>query len=89
MTGSLPALVAAAAVFFVAGHFVLSSPIVRDGIVGRLGEKPFRALHGVVDLAALAWLILAYTSAPYVALWPPAMCPWWLCRWSPFCWSAV
>ncbi|MFP6741154.1 MAG: NnrU family protein [Alphaproteobacteria bacterium] len=72
MTGSLPALVAAA-VFFVASHFVLSSPIVRDGIVGRLGEKPFRALHGVVDLAAPAWLILAYTSAPYVALWPPVM----------------
>jgi uncharacterized membrane protein len=72
MTGSLPALVAAA-VFFVASHFTLSHPLLRDAIVGGLGEKPFRALHGVVDLAALAWLILAYTSAPYVELWPPVM----------------
>ena len=72
MTGSVPALVAAA-VFFVAIHFTLSHPALRGAIVGRLEEKPFRALQGVVDLAALAWLILAYTSAPYVALWPTVM----------------
>ena len=72
MTGSLPALVAAA-VFFVVSHFTLSHPALRDAIVGGIGEKPFRALHGVVDLTALAWLILAYASAPYVELWPPVM----------------
>ncbi len=72
MTGSLPALVAAA-VFFVASHFTLSHTLLRGAIVGSLGEKPFRALHGVVDLAALAWLILAYASAPYLELWPPVM----------------
>ena len=72
MTGNLPALFVAA-VFFVASHFTLSHPALRDAIVGRLGEKPFRVLHGVVDLAALAWLILTYTSAPYMELWPPVM----------------
>ena len=65
MTGSLPAL-AAAAVFFVASHFGLSHATIRGAMVGRLGEKPFRAIHGVIDLAALAWLVLAYNSAPYV-----------------------
>ena len=53
MTGSLPAL-AAAAVFFVASHFGLSHATIRGAMVGRLGEKPFRAIHGVIDLAALA-----------------------------------
>lgn len=52
MTGSVPVQVAAA-VFFVAFHFTLSHPALRDAVVRRLGEKPFRALHGVVDLAAL------------------------------------
>ena len=72
MTGGLAAL-AAAAVFLVASHFVLSHDAIRGAIVGCMGEKLFRAFHGVIDLAALAWLILAYTSAPYVELWPPVM----------------
>ena len=61
-----------AAFFFVASHFVLSYPPLREGLVARFGEKAFRGIHGVIALAALAWLIKAYGAAPYVELWPIA-----------------
>ena len=71
MTGSL-AHVFIAAFAFVAGHFVLSHPPLRGVLVARLGEKAFRAVHGVVALATLMWMIKAYGAAPYVELWPTA-----------------
>lgn len=61
-----------AAVFFIASHFALSHPRVRALLVSRLGEKAFRAVHGVVALGALVWLVKAYGAAPYWELWPAA-----------------
>ena len=77
-TGSLAAL-AAAALFFVASHLALSHPALRNVLVERIGETGFRALHGVVALAALVWLVLAYRTAPFVELWPA----WAWTRWVP------
>ena len=71
MTGSLTSL-AIAAVFFVAGHIVLSHPPVRGVLVSRLGEKAFRALYGAVALGAMVWLVKAYGAAPYWEIWPTA-----------------
>lgn len=71
MTGTL-AVLFVAALFFVASHFVLSHPPVRGGLVARLGEKAFRAIHGITALAAIVWLVKAYGAAPYVELWPAA-----------------
>ncbi len=71
MTGTLVALLAAA-LFFVASHLVASHPALRGGLVEQVGEIGFRALHGVVALFALVWLVLAYRAAPYVELWPPS-----------------
>ena len=71
MTGTLAVLFIAAG-FFIAGHFALSHPPVRGSLVSRLGEKTFRAIHGVVALAALAWLNKTYRAAPYVEPWPIA-----------------
>ena len=62
-----------AALAFVAGHFVLSHPPVRSGLVARLGEKAFRGGYGLVAMATLVWLIKAYGAAPHVALWESAV----------------
>lgn len=72
MTGSV-AHVLMAALLFVGSHFVLSSQAVRSPLVARLGPWPFRALYSLVAVVAFVWLIWAYASAPYVALWSPAI----------------
>ena len=71
MTGSLTVLFIAA-VIFVVSHFALSHPPLRRILVARLGEKAFRAVYGLVALAAIIWLVKAYGAAPYVELWPTA-----------------
>ena len=71
MTGSLTVLFIAA-VFFVVSHFALSHPPLRRRLVARLGEKAFRAVFGLVAVAAIIWLVKAYGAAPYVELWPTA-----------------
>ena len=70
MTGGLGDLAAATALF-VGGHFALSSIPVRRGLIARLGETGFRALYGVVSLAALTWMIVAYGATPDITLYDP------------------
>ena len=69
MTGSLNALFAAT-VFFVAGHFFLSSAPIREALVKRFGEGPFLSGYSVVVFLAFVWMLLAYRSAPFVGVWP-------------------
>ena len=69
MTGSLSVLFAAT-VFFVAGHFFLSSAPIRGALVRRFGEGPFMAGYAVVIFVALVWMLLAYRAAPAVGVWP-------------------
>lgn len=52
-------------------HYGISSTRVRDPLVARLGEMPYRGLYSLVSIAALVGLALAYGSASYVGLWPP------------------
>ena len=68
MTGTLQELFAAA-VLFVAGHFVLSSAAVRGPLVRRLGEGRFLGLYSVLILAAFVWMLIAYGAAPPDPLW--------------------
>ncbi len=68
MSGSLSAL-ALAALIFVGGHFVLSSPPVRGALIARLGRVPFTGLYAVFAGATFSWLVIAYGSAPFTALW--------------------
>jgi len=68
MTGTLSALFAAM-VGFVGSHFLLSWPAVRSRLVAAMGEKVFLILYSLVSVLFLAWVILAYRSAPFVAIW--------------------
>lgn len=72
MTGTLGA-VFGAAVFFVASHLLLSLEPLRGTLVRRFGEKAFRAVHGIIALAALVWLVRAYNAAPYLEVWPATL----------------
>jgi uncharacterized membrane protein len=68
MGGTLASVVLAA-VAFVGGHFVLSSGPIRNVLVRRIGERPFRGAYSLVAAATLAWLIYAYNRAPRVDIW--------------------
>lgn len=78
MLGTVDALFIGVAAF-VGGHFLLSSPALRDPLVRRLGEERFRGLYALAALAALLWTVLAYEAAPLIAVWTP---PTWT-RWIP------
>lgn len=71
MTGGIWQL-ALAAVAFVASHFVLSAPPVREPLVAKLGVNGFRAAYSVIALVLIVWLAMAYNDAPWVEVWFPA-----------------
>jgi uncharacterized membrane protein len=55
-------------------HYGISSTRLREGLVARLGEGPYRGLYSLITALIFVWLVFAYRNAPYVELWP-AM-PW-------------
>lgn len=59
----------AAAAFFLAIHFGISGTRLRDQLVRIVGERAFRGLFALVSVVGLIWLIRAYATAPYFALW--------------------
>jgi uncharacterized membrane protein len=59
-----------AALAFIGGHFLISSPMVRPALVARLGERAFAGVYSLLATAALIWFGFAYGAAPYVELWP-------------------
>lgn len=62
-----------AAVVFVISHMGLSHGAVRAGLVARLGLWPHRLVYSLISIAALAWLVMAYGSAPHEVLFDPHM----------------
>ena len=67
----------AATVFFVGGHFLLSSDTLRPRLMGLLGEWGFRAAYSLAVFAALMWMVGAYRAAPATPVWtPPAAFAW-------------
>jgi len=58
-------------------HWVPSAPGVRPLLIRRLGLAGFRAVHSLISLAIVAWLIFAYGAADGPWLWmPPAWGRW-------------
>jgi uncharacterized membrane protein len=57
---------------FVLAHVIMSHPL-RPLMVRRLGEKGFGGVYSIVVALFFAWMLYAYSTAPYVALWgdPP------------------
>jgi uncharacterized membrane protein len=61
-------LIAAAAVWFLIHPLVAGSDLRRK-IAASIGERGFRGLFALLSIAALSWLIYAFSRAPYEPLW--------------------
>ena len=55
---------------FVVSHRLPTTPKVRGWLVGRLGERLYLIVYGLVSLAIVAWLISAAVRAPTFVIWP-------------------
>lgn len=64
-----------ASAVFLATHLVASTPL-RARLVAALGERSYLGLYSAIALAALGWMIFAYSSAPYITLWQPGALRW-------------
>ena len=53
----------AAAILFLAIHFLISGTRLRDAITGVIGESPYLGLFSLASLAAIAWLCWSYNVA--------------------------
>jgi uncharacterized membrane protein len=67
--------VALAAVFFAGIHLGIAGTRLRDRFVAALDERGYQAAFALASAAGLAWLIVAYNRAPYLASW--SMLEWW------------
>lgn len=75
MTATFASLLAAA-VLWVAVHIGVAGTRLRDRIVGRIGEGPFRGLFVVTSFVLLGWLAWSFRAAgPVRTLW---IVPHWL-----------
>jgi uncharacterized membrane protein len=72
----MPLLIVAALVW-IAIHLGLAGTRLRDAVVRRTGETAFRGLFSALSIAALIFLVVAWSSAPSTLLW---VAPDWL-RW--------
>src|SRR6202163_2314870 len=59
----------AASAYFLLIHFGVSGTRLRDALVARLGESPYRAAFALASLIGLVWMIYGYRRAPTVGLW--------------------
>lgn len=59
-----------AALAFCGSHVVLSSTWLRGSLRDQLGERGFLAVYSLIAVVTFAWLLMAYSHAPTVPLWP-------------------
>lgn len=58
-----------AAVVWIALHIGVAGTHLRDRVVRRIGEGPFRGAFAALSVAALVWLSLSYNAAATTSLW--------------------
>src|SRR5215831_2885693 len=59
----------AASAFFLLIHFGVSGTKLRDTLVARLGDGPYRGAFALASLLGLVWMGYAYRYAPTIPLW--------------------
>src|SRR6185437_13943125 len=65
---AMPDLIAAC-VYFLLIHFCVSGTRLRDALIGKLGEGPYRGLFSLASLIGIAWMIYGYRHSPLVPTW--------------------
>jgi uncharacterized membrane protein len=58
-----------ACAFFLLIHFGVSGTRLRDALVARLGEGPYRAMFSLASLVGIVWMGYAHARAPAIELW--------------------
>lgn len=58
-----------AALFFAGIHLGIAGTRLRDRAVAAFGANGYRIAFSLASLAGLAWMVLAYNHAPYIATW--------------------
>src|SRR5487761_1773515 len=58
-----------AAVFFAAIHIGVAGTSLRDRAVAGLGSGGYLGAFSAASVIGLAWMIVAYRQAPYLATW--------------------
>jgi uncharacterized membrane protein len=58
-----------AALAWIAIHLGLAGTSLRDAVVGRIGEQPFRVLFSILSIASLVFLVAAWAPVPGTLLW--------------------
>lgn len=64
----MPDLIAACA-YFLLIHFAVSGTRLRDTLIGKLGERPYRGLFSIASFIGIGWMIYAFSHAPLVPTW--------------------
>ena len=57
------AMLFAAALVFLALHFLVSGTRIRDTITGAIGDRPYLGLFSLASLAGIVWLCISYNRA--------------------------
>jgi uncharacterized membrane protein len=70
-------LLVIAALVWIGVHVGIAGTHLRDRLVARIGEMPFRGMFSVLSIAAIVFLVRAWSTAPTELLW---FAPNWL-RW--------
>jgi uncharacterized membrane protein len=58
-----------ASAYFLLIHFGVSGTRLRDALVARLGEGPYRGAFALASIVGLVWMGYAYRHAPAIPLW--------------------
>jgi uncharacterized membrane protein len=75
--GRAMSLLLLAALVWIGVHVGIAGTHVRDVVVARIGEMPFRGLFSVLSIASIVFLVHAWSASPTEPLW---FTPGWL-RW--------
>lgn len=62
-----------ASFLFVGSHFMLSTIVIREGLIAKIGLWPFRGLYSLIAIPIFLWMLMAYGQAPGTELWQPHM----------------
>ena len=58
-------------VVFFGVHLLPSCRLLREKLIGAIGELPYKGVFAVLSLAGLALIIKGMSEAPYIAVWEP------------------
>ena len=62
-------LLVIAALVWLGIHIGIAGTPLREWLVGRIGEVPFRSLFSVLSLGAIVFLVRAWSATPIILLW--------------------